>query len=125
MNYRQLEQLHEKYAADSDGGLRILAFPSNQFGRQEPGSDAQIKDFVKKYNVSFDMFHKIDVNGATEHPLYTYLKSVQAGFVTNNIKWNFTKFVINKEGKPVARFGPNEDPIPAVEDKVKELMAQP
>ena len=122
MNYRQLEQLHEKYAADGDGGLRILAFPSNQFGSQEPGDEAQIKDFVKRYNVSFDMFSKIDVNGASEHPLYTYLKSAQAGFVTNAIKWNFSKFVIDKEGKPVARFGPTDDPIPAVEDKVKELM---
>ncbi len=77
-----MEQLHEKYADDSRVGLRILAFPSNQFGGQEPGDEAQIKNFVKKYNVSFNMFSKVDVNGADEHPLFTYLKAAQTGFVT-------------------------------------------
>lgn len=77
-----MEQLHEKYAPDSQGGLRILAFPSNQFGNQEPGSETQIKEYVTKFNVAFDMFSKIDVNGEGEHPLFTYLKATQTGFIT-------------------------------------------
>lgn len=121
MNYEQLTKMYEQYSSGAQG-LRILAFPCNQFGGQEPGSAEDIKEFVKKYNVTFDMFQKIDVNGGKEHPLFTYLKAKQTGFMMNAIKWNFTKFVIDAEGVAVARFGPTDDPIPKVEDKVKSLL---
>ena len=100
-------------------GLKILAFPCNQFGSQEPGSNEEIKNFVSKYGVQFCMFDKIDVNGKNAHPLFEYLKSKQGGSLGNFIKWNFTKFVTDKEGQPVAKFGPTDDPIPKVLDKCK------
>jgi len=103
-------------------GLRILAFPCNQFGSQEPGTNEEIVNFVAKYGVKFDMFDKIDVNGNKAHPLYEYLKSKQGGTMGSFIKWNFTKFVINKEGQAVARFSPTEDPIPKVLEKCKGLF---
>jgi len=103
-------------------GLQILAFPCNQFGSQEPGTNEEIINFVGKYGVKFDMFDKIDVNGNHAHPLYEYLKSKQGGTLGNFIKWNFTKFVINKEGQPVARFAPTDDPIPKVLEKCKSLF---
>ena len=102
-------------------GLRILAFPCNQFGYQEPGTSEDIKKFVSKYGVEFDMFEKINVNGNDSHPLFNYLKEKQAGTMFNFIKWNFTKFVINKEGQPVARFSPGDNPIPVVSDLCKTL----
>lgn len=107
-NYPALEALHEKYAESK--GLRILAFPCNQFGGQEPGSEGEIKEFVKQYDVKFDMFSKIKVNGEDAHPLWSFLKKKQGGFLGDFIKWNFTKFLINKEGIPVQRFGPNVNP---------------
>jgi len=120
VNYRQLVELHNKYSEAS--GLRILGFPCNQFGGQEPGTEQEIKEFVAKYNVEFDMFSKINVNGDSAHPLFTFLKSKQAGFLVNAIKWNFTKFVVDKEGVPRARFGPTEDPIPAVEKEISKYF---
>lgn len=103
--------------------VKILAFPCNQFGGQEPGSNEEIKQFAEsKYNVKFDMFSKIDVNGSNASPLWTYLKEKQAGFLINAIKWNFTKFIIDKEGKPVARLGPMDDPVPAVENEIKKYL---
>lgn len=122
MNYTQLVQLYNKYSEAE--GLRILAFPCNQFGSQEPGTNAEIKQFASKYGVRFDMFSKIDVNGRNEHPLWTYLKSKQGGIMGNFIKWNFTKFVIDKHGQPVARFGPQDDPIPKVEQFLLHLFRQ-
>merc|ERR1712038_811152 len=101
-------------------GLRILAFPCNQFGSQEPGTNQEIRAFADKYNVEFDMFAKIDVNGKSAHPLWDYLKSKQGGLLGSSIKWNFTKFVVNKEGIPVARFGPLDNPIPKVEEECKK-----
>lgn len=103
-------------------GLRILAFPCNQFGYQEPGTSEEIKQFVSRYGVEFDMFEKIDVNGSNAHPLFNYLKEKQAGTLFNFIKWNFTKFVIDKEGQPAARFSPGDDPIPKVVDMCKTLF---
>jgi len=97
-------------------GLRILAFPCNQFGSQEPGTDAEIKEFVKKYEVEFDMFSKINVNKDDAHPLYKYLKSKQGGTLGNFIKWNFTKFVVDKKGQPVKRYAPNTDPFSIKKD---------
>ena len=119
-----LRQLVEMYNEHSEtAGLRILGFPCNQFGGQEPGSDEEVKKFAtEKYNVTFDMFSKINVNGGDAHPLWVYLKEKQGGFLMNAIKWNFTKFVIDKEGQPRARFGPTDDPKPKVEDEVKKYF---
>lgn len=122
VNYEQLQKLQNEFSDADKGGLRILGFPCNQFGSQEPGTNEEIKKFAENKGATFDMFAKIDVNGSHEHPLYTYLKNKQHGTLTNAIKWNFTKFVINKEGVAVARFGPTDDPIPKVEKEVKKLM---
>ena len=101
--------MYEKYSEVE--GLRILAFPSNQFGGQEPGDSTEILNFVKKYNVTFDLFQKIDVNGDNAHPLWKWLKKQAGGFIDDSIKWNFTKFIINKEGKVVARHAPTTSPL--------------
>lgn len=118
-NYKELVQLYQKYS-DKEG-LRILAFPSNQFGGQEPGTSEQILDFVKKYNVTFDVFEKVDVNGDDAHPLWKWLKTQASGFVTDGIKWNFTKFIVNKEGKVVSRYAPTTDPL-QMESELKKLF---
>jgi len=118
VNYKQLVGLYDKYAQD---GLRILAFPCNQFGSQEPGTDAEIKAFAAGYGVKFDMFSKIDVNGDDAHPLFKYLKKKQGGTLGSFIKWNFTKFLVNKQGIPVKRFGPQEDPI-TMEGDIKKCL---
>jgi len=109
VNYQQLTELHRKYGATE--GLSILGFPCNQFANQEPGTEAEIKEFIKKYNVEFDMASKINVNGDNAHPLWKYMKSKQGGLLASFIKWNFTKFIIDKEGRVVKRFGPHEDPL--------------
>jgi glutathione peroxidase-family protein len=124
VNYKQLVALQNKYAeADS---LRILAFPCNQFGSQEPGTDAEVKAFADAKGVDatkgFIMFGKIDVNGCNTHPLWTFLKDRKGGMLGNFIKWNFTKFVVDKEGQPQVRFGPTDDPIPKVENEVVKLF---
>ncbi|XP_033216888.1 probable glutathione peroxidase 2 [Belonocnema kinseyi] len=108
-NYKQLQALYQKY---KEQGLRILAFPCNQFKGQEPGSSQEIKDFVKKYNVSFDMFEKIEVNGENTHPLWKWMKAQPnpAKSFSQDISWNFTKFVINRQGEVVARFTPHTEP---------------
>ena len=119
MNYKQLVEMYNEHSEAA--GLRILAFPCNQFGGQEPGTDQEIKAFATgTYNVTFDMFSKIDVNGGSAHPLWAYLKDKQGGFLVNAIKWNFTKFVVDKEGQPRARFGPTDNPKPKVEEEVKK-----
>lgn len=98
-------------------GLRILAFPCNQFGGQEPGSNEEIKKFAtEKYGVEFDMFSKIDVNGNDAHPLYSYLKMKQKGTLLDRIKWNFTKFVVDKNGQPVKRYAPTTEPFSIKKD---------
>lgn len=118
MNYTELVKLHEKYA-DSKG-LRILAFPCNQFGGQEPGTEAEIKEFAAGFGVKFDMFSKVKVNGEGTHPIFEFLKSKQGGTLGNFIKWNFTKFLVNKEGVPVARYSPQTNPIPAIEKDLEK-----
>ncbi len=107
--YEGLEKLYEEY---KDKDLVILGFPCNQFGSQEPGGSEEIGAFcMKNYGVSFPMFEKVDVNGADAHPLYNYLKSEAPGILgTKNIKWNFTKFLVNKDGEVVDRFAPNTKP---------------
>ncbi|KAL5487341.1 hypothetical protein EMCRGX_G019930 [Ephydatia muelleri] len=96
--------------------MRILAFPCNQFGKQEPGTEAEIKAFAASYGVQFDMFSKIDVNGANAHPLYKYLKSHISGSLGSFIKWNFEKFVCNGDGVPVRRYLPITAPLDIAPD---------
>lgn len=101
--YAGLESLHRKY---KDQGLVVLGFPCNQFGAQEPGEGAQIADFCEKnYGVSFPLFAKVEVNGAQAHPLFVYLKREAPGLLGSEmIKWNFTKFLLDRHGKVVARY---------------------
>ncbi|CAG5080287.1 Oidioi.mRNA.OKI2018_I69.PAR.g9530.t1.cds [Oikopleura dioica] len=102
--YKALQSLHESYA-NQEKGLRILAFPCNQFGKQEPASDAAIAEFVKKYNFQGELFQKIEVNGKNAHPLWSWMKTTPKGKGTlgNDIKWNFTKFVVDRQGQVVER----------------------
>ncbi len=118
--YEGLEKLFLKYQAQ---GLEVLGFPCNQFGSQEPGSEAEIGDFCQKnYGVSFPMFEKIDVNGDAAHPLYQWLKSSAPGVMgTEGIKWNFTKFLIDRNGKVVARFASVTKPEDLDKDVAKLL----
>ncbi len=100
--YAGLEALYKKYSAQ---GLVVCGFPCNQFGGQEPGTSADIKEFcTSKYNVTFPMFDKLEVNGKDRHPLYTVLAGTNSPFA-GNIKWNFTKFLIGRDGKILNRFG--------------------
>jgi glutathione peroxidase len=107
--YAGLQKLHQQFAAR---GLQVLGFPCNQFGRQEPGSSEAIGAFCERnYGVSFPMFEKIDVNGTHAHPLYRYLKSEKPGLLGfERIKWNFTKFLIDRTGRPVKRYSPRTKP---------------
>jgi glutathione peroxidase len=103
-----LQKLHEKYY---NKGLVILGFPCNQFGSQEPGDEKSISEgCVLNYGVTFQMFSKVDVNGEDAHPLFVYLRKEQKGVLGDSIKWNFTKFLIDSEGKPVKRFSPITTP---------------
>jgi phospholipid-hydroperoxide glutathione peroxidase len=106
-NYKELNEIYDKY---EEKGLKILAFPCNQFLGQEPACDVDIKEFAKKNNARYDFFAKIEVNGDNAHPLWKWLKQKQSGFMGSFIKWNFTKFLINREGVPVKRFGPSTSP---------------
>jgi glutathione peroxidase len=107
--YTGLEALHRKLAPR---GFAVLGFPCDQFGHQEPGDEAEIKDFCRlKYDVSFPMFEKIEVNGEGAHPLYKHLKTEAKGILgSESVKWNFTKFLIDKEGLVVRRYAPNDKP---------------
>ena len=139
--YEGLEKLYEKY---HDKGLEIIDLPCNQFGNQAPGSDDEIHEFCAlKYNTSFDQYTKIDVNGENELPLYTYLKNEikedeikglknkmamkavekisKTATKVGDIKWNFTKFLVDREGNVVGRYSPTYEPLD-MEDKIKELI---
>lgn len=117
--YEGLEELYEKY---KDQGLEILGFPCNQFGNQEPGSADDIEEFCQvNYGVSFTMFDKVDVNGSRTHPVFQYLKSELGGLLGSKIKWNFTKFLIDKNGKPVKRYAPIAKPQ-KMEASIKRLL---
>ncbi|XP_059640228.1 probable glutathione peroxidase 8 isoform X2 [Cornus florida] len=108
-NYKELNQLHEKY---KDQGLEILAFPCNQFGEQEPGSNDQILDFVcTQFKSEFPIFDKIEVNGDNAAPLYRFLKSGKWGIFGDDIQWNFTKFLVDKNGHAVDRYYPTTSPL--------------
>ncbi|RZC00577.1 phospholipid hydroperoxide glutathione peroxidase, partial [Asbolus verrucosus] len=114
-NYAELVDLYDEYAEKK--GLRILAFPCNQFAGQEPGTNEEICQFASAKNVKFDIFEKVNVNGNDAHPLWKYLKHKQGGTLGDFIKWNFTKFIIDKNGQPVERHGPSTNP----KDLVKTL----
>lgn len=107
--YEGLQALYEKY---KDKGLVILGFPCNQFGAQEPGDEKEIASFCSlTYGVDFPMFSKIDVNGENTAPVYQFLKSEKKGLAgSQSIKWNFTKFLIDRDGAVIARFGPQDTP---------------
>ena len=117
--YEGLQDLYEKYQSQ---GLEILDFPCNQFGHQAPGSDEEITDFCQsRYGVTFRQFKKIEVNGEGEEPLYTFLKSQKKGVMGNQIKWNFTKFLVDRKGNVVERFAPTVTPE-KIDEQIKELL---
>jgi glutathione peroxidase len=118
--YRDLQNLYSEYQAK---GLVILGFPCNQFGAQEPGSAEQIQNFCStNYGVTFPMFEKTDVNGDGSHPLYLYLKDQAPGILgTTGIKWNFTKFLVSKDGQSITRFA-SADGASKMEEAIKKLL---
>jgi glutathione peroxidase len=117
--YEGLEKLYQKY---KDKGLVILGFPCNQFGNQEPGDEKSISEgCLINYGVSFPMFSKIEVNGDNTHPIYIYLKKALPGILGSRIKWNFTKFLIDSNGKPIKRFAPTTTPE-SIEKYLKVLL---
>jgi glutathione peroxidase len=120
--YKGLEELYEKY---HDRGFEVLGFPCNQFGAQEPGGSRAIAQFCERnYGVTFPLFEKIDVNGSSAHPLFTWLKDQAPGFLgTKDIKWNFTKFLIGRDGKVVERYSPTTRPDAIAGDVEKALAA--
>jgi glutathione peroxidase len=120
--YTGLEELHKKY---HEQGLEVLGFPCNQFGGQEPGGAEEIGAFcTKNYGVTFQMFDKVDVNGANAHPLYKWLTSSATGFLgTEAIKWNFGKFLVGKDGNIIKRYAPTTSPKDLAADIEKALAA--
>ena len=118
--YEGLEMLHQRFA---DQGLAILGFPCNQFGKQEPGTEEEIEEFCRlNYGVTFPLHAKIDVNGKNTHPLYAQLKSAAPGLLgSERIKWNFTKFLVDRDGVILRRYAPGVRPEQLVEDLEKEL----
>lgn len=118
-----LEALYQKY---KDKGLEILGFPCNQFGNQDPGSNEEIKRFCEvNYGVTFPMFEKVDVNGDSAHPLFKFLKKQARGFIgTEAIKWNFTKFLVDRNGKVIDRYAPTDTPEKFAKD-IAELLERP
>lgn len=117
--YEGLEKIYETY---KDKGLEILGFPCNQFGNQEPGTEKEIAEgCVINYGVSFQMFSKVDVNGANTHPIFKYLKDSLPGLLGKKIQWNFSKFLIDTNGIPVKRFSPQTVPEKLVKDIEKLL----
>lgn len=118
--YKELEQLHQKYR---EKGLVILAFPCNQFGGQEPGSDNEIQQFCElNYGVTFPVMAKLAVNGPEASPLFEYLKDSARGLMkTRAIKWNFTKFLVNKDGDVVKRYAPRTKPA-SIAQSIEDLL---
>lgn len=117
--YDGLQDLYEKYQAQ---GFEILDFPCNQFANQAPGDDGKIHSFCTgRYGITFPQFSKIDVNGKNESPLFRYLKSQKSGIMGRNIKWNFTKFLVDKNGNVIDRFAPTVTPQ-KIESRIKECL---
>ena len=119
--YDGLEELHKRYEEE---GLVVLGFPCDQFGHQEPGDETEIQEFCKvNFGVTFPLFSKIDVNGDDTHPLYQWLKEEKGGLGPSSIKWNFTKFLIGRDGKPVKRYSSVTKPAKIAADIEKALKA--
>ncbi|CAL5024620.1 unnamed protein product [Urochloa decumbens] len=118
-NYTGLGSLHKKYGGK---GLEILAFPCNQFGGQEPGTNEQITEFAcARFKAEYPIFGKVDVNGSNAAPLYKFLKSEKGGLFGEGIKWNFTKFLVDKDGRVVARYAPTSSPL-SIESDIQKLL---
>ena len=118
----QLKDLEELYKEYKDSGVEILGFPCNQFLNQEPGENKEVKNFCQiNYGVTFNMFEKIDVNGSNTHPIYKYLKEQEKGLLTKDIKWNFTKFLIDKEGNVIKRYSPTTSPL-KIKTDIEKLL---
>jgi glutathione peroxidase len=118
----QFQGLENLYSDLREQGLVVLGFPCDQFAKQEFDEDAEIADFCQlNYGVTFPMFAKVDVNGSEAHPLFGWLRSEQGGVLGDAIKWNFTKFLIGRDGKPVRRYAPTVDPA-AIENDIKALL---
>jgi len=116
-----LEKLNQKYR---DKGLVVIGFPCNQFAHQDPGSDDEISSFCRlNYGVTFQIMQKIDVNGENAHPIYKYLKESAKGTFGNAIKWNFTKFLISKDGSTIKRYAPTVEPE-KLEKDIEEMLSQ-
>lgn len=116
-----LQDLYEKY---QEQGFEILDFPCNQFGNQAPGSDEEITDFCNsRYGITFPQFAKVEVNGENEEPLFTFLKSKKGGIMGNKIKWNFTKFLVDRKGNVVERFAPTTEPA-AIDSEIAKLFEE-
>jgi glutathione peroxidase len=119
--YKGLEELYRTYA---DRGLVVLGFPCDQFGHQEPGNEEEIADFCERnFGVTFPLFAKVDVNGKDAHPLFTWLRSEQSGLVGDKIRWNFTKFLVDTEGKVVKRYGSTTTPD-QITDDIEALLPE-
>lgn len=117
--YEGLQTLYDQY---HEKGLVVIAMPCNQFGKQEPGSNAEVQEFCQvNYGLSFPVMGKIDVNGANRHPLYAYLTKQAGGVITDGIKWNFTKFLIDRDGQVVKRFGSISKPE-AIASDIEALL---
>lgn len=120
-HYKGLQELYSKY---KDRGLVVLGFPCNQFGGQEPGTEEEILEFCQtNYNITFPMYSKIEVNGDNTHPLFSHLKSEGRGEDEGEIKWNFTKFLVSKDGKSILRYGTRTEPKDLSED-IEKLLSE-
>ncbi|KAK4488276.1 hypothetical protein RD792_004023 [Penstemon davidsonii] len=118
-NYTELAQLYEKY---KNQGLEILAFPCNQFGSQEPGTNEEIQQFAcTRFKAEYPIFDKVEVNGSNTAPIYKYLKSAKGSLFGDNIKWNFSKFLVDKEGNVVDRYAPTTSPL-SIEKDIKKFL---
>ena len=116
--YEGLKQIQDLYGKD----LQVIGFPCNQFMGQEPGTDEEIQTFCKtKYDVNFPVMKKIEVNGSNTHPLYEYLKSEKTGILTEAIKWNFTKFLVDRDGNVIKRYSPQTEPG-EIEEELKDII---
>lgn len=118
----QFEGLQELYNTFNKEGLEIIGFPCNQFNNQDPGSEEEISDFCQlNYGVTFQMFSKVDVKGEEAHPLFQYLTNQAPGLLTKQIKWNFTKFLVNRNGEVINRFAPQTKPE-SMKDEIKKAL---
>ncbi|APC47056.1 glutathione peroxidase [Virgibacillus halodenitrificans] len=118
----QFEGLQQLYGKYKEQGLEILGFPCNQFNNQDPGSNEEISEFCQRnYGVTFQMFSKVDVKGEQAHPLFSYLTEEAKGMLTKQIKWNFTKFLIDRNGNVIKRFAPQTKPE-SLEQDIEELL---